>query len=119
MNTIRSIWNKIMPETPIETDVSKVSPSDLIVQDVDINTKSTSYAGATGASAKELPKVNSNFRPLVADPVFDGVNISIPRKVIEKVSTRFEHTLYGYLLEREWRFRLLNIMLETTGRNMG
>ncbi|GJZ49328.1 zinc knuckle CX2CX4HX4C containing protein [Tanacetum coccineum] len=59
-------------------------PSDPIVQSVDINTKSTSYAGATSASAKDQPKVNSNFRTLVADPVFDGVNISIPRKVVEK-----------------------------------
>ncbi|GJV94925.1 ribonuclease H-like domain-containing protein [Tanacetum coccineum] len=61
-----------------------VSPSDPIVQSVNINTKSTSYAGAAGASAKDQPKVNSNFRPLVADPVFDGVNISISRKVVEK-----------------------------------
>ncbi|GKB98352.1 hypothetical protein Tco_0984489, partial [Tanacetum coccineum] len=59
-------------------------PSDPIVQSVGINTKSTFYAGAEGASAKDQPKVNSNFRTLVADPVFDGVNISIPRKVVEK-----------------------------------
>nr|GEU84406.1 zinc knuckle CX2CX4HX4C [Tanacetum cinerariifolium] len=51
---------------------------------VDINTKSTSYAGAAGASEKDQPKVNSNFRTLVANPVFNGVNISIPRKVVEK-----------------------------------
>nr|GEU71290.1 hypothetical protein [Tanacetum cinerariifolium] len=31
-------------------------------------------------------QVNSNFRPLVADPVLNGVNISIPCKVIEKKS---------------------------------
>nr|GEV44737.1 zinc knuckle CX2CX4HX4C [Tanacetum cinerariifolium] len=74
---------------------SKASPSDPNVQSVDINTKSTSYAGAAGANAKDKPKVNSNFRPLVVDPVIDGVNISIPRKGVEKVSTRFEHTLYG------------------------
>ncbi|GKF13625.1 hypothetical protein Tco_0055087 [Tanacetum coccineum] len=58
-------------------------PSDPIVQFVDIN-KSTSYAGVTGGSAKDQPNVNSNFCTLVADPVFDGVNISIPRKVVEK-----------------------------------
>ncbi|GJT65175.1 hypothetical protein Tco_1016655 [Tanacetum coccineum] len=58
-------------------------PSDPIVQSVDIN-KSTSYAGVTGRSAKDQPNVNSIFRTLVADPVFDGVNISIPRKVVEK-----------------------------------
>ncbi|GKA32787.1 hypothetical protein Tco_0719154 [Tanacetum coccineum] len=39
---------------------------------------------AAGVSAKGQPKVNSNFRSLVADPVFDGVNISIPRKVVKK-----------------------------------
>ncbi|GJT86801.1 zinc knuckle CX2CX4HX4C containing protein [Tanacetum coccineum] len=38
-----------------------------------------------GASAKDQPKVNSNFRLLVADLVFDGVNISIPHKVVKKV----------------------------------
>ncbi|GJZ66117.1 zinc knuckle CX2CX4HX4C containing protein [Tanacetum coccineum] len=37
-----------------------------------------------GATTKEQPKVNSNFHPLVADPVFDGVNISIPHNVVEK-----------------------------------
>nr|GEY12920.1 hypothetical protein [Tanacetum cinerariifolium] len=59
-------------------------PSDPIVQSVDINTKSTSYVGAVGASAKDQQKVNSNFRTLVADLIFDSVNISIPRKIVEK-----------------------------------
>ncbi|GJX47759.1 zinc knuckle CX2CX4HX4C containing protein [Tanacetum coccineum] len=58
-------------------------PSDPIVQSVDINTKSTSYAGAAGASAKDQPNVNSNFSTLVANLVFDGVNVSIPCKVVK------------------------------------
>ncbi|GJR20589.1 zinc knuckle CX2CX4HX4C containing protein [Tanacetum coccineum] len=66
--------------------------------------KSTSYARAAGASAKEKPKVNSNFRTLVANPIFDGVNVSIPRKVFGKVSTRFEHTLYGYFIGKRMTF---------------
>nr|GEY97038.1 RING-H2 finger protein ATL70-like [Tanacetum cinerariifolium] len=65
---------------------SKVTPSDPIVQSVDINTKSTSYVGAAGACAKNQPKVTSNFRPLMANLTFDGVNISIPRKVVKKSS---------------------------------
>nr|GFB37019.1 zinc knuckle CX2CX4HX4C [Tanacetum cinerariifolium] len=59
-------------------------PSDPIIQFVDINTKSTSYAEAAGASTKDQPKVNSNFRTLVADPVFDGVNVFIPCKFFKK-----------------------------------
>ncbi|GJX41526.1 putative reverse transcriptase domain-containing protein [Tanacetum coccineum] len=46
--------------------------------------KSISYAGAAGASAKDQPNVNSKFCTLVADLVFDGVNVSIPRKVVKK-----------------------------------
>ncbi|GJX59563.1 hypothetical protein Tco_0290953 [Tanacetum coccineum] len=70
-----------------------VLPSDLIVQSVDINTNSTSYAVAAGASAKDQPKVNSNFHPLVADPIFDGVNISIPCKVFKKGRSSFARCL--------------------------
>ncbi|GKB08533.1 zinc knuckle CX2CX4HX4C containing protein [Tanacetum coccineum] len=75
-----------------------------IVQFVDINTKSTSYAGAAGASDKDQPRVCSNFRSLVANLVFNGVNIFIPRKVVEKVSTHFEHTLYGYFIGKRLAF---------------
>ncbi|GJT59190.1 zinc knuckle CX2CX4HX4C containing protein [Tanacetum coccineum] len=92
---------------------SMVLPSDLIVQSVDINTKSTSYDGAAGASSKDQPKVNSNFRTLVADPVFYGVNVSIPRKVVEKVSTRFEHTLYDYFIGKRMTF----LVVEYYARN--
>nr|GEY62528.1 zinc knuckle CX2CX4HX4C [Tanacetum cinerariifolium] len=40
--------------------------------------------GVAGASAKDQPKVNYNFHHLVDDPLFDGVNISIPCKVVKK-----------------------------------
>nr|GEU74946.1 hypothetical protein [Tanacetum cinerariifolium] len=83
---------------------SKASPSDPIVQLVDNNTKSTSYARVAGASTKESPRVISNFRPLLDDSVFDSFNIYIPRKAVEKVSTRFEHTLYGYFIGKRMAF---------------
>ncbi|GKG00303.1 hypothetical protein Tco_0301993, partial [Tanacetum coccineum] len=81
MDALGVICDSIQAENSIH---SKSTPSDPIMQSVDINTKATSYARATGASANGQPKVNYNFRPLVADPVSDGVNISIPRKVFEK-----------------------------------
>nr|GEU48066.1 ribonuclease H-like domain-containing protein [Tanacetum cinerariifolium] len=64
---------------------SKDSPSDPIMQTMDVNTKSTSYVGAAGTSTMSQPQVNSNFRPLVADRVFNGVTIFIPCKVVEKM----------------------------------
>nr|GEY52528.1 zinc knuckle CX2CX4HX4C [Tanacetum cinerariifolium] len=57
---------------------------DPIVQSVDINPTPTSYIGAAGASTIGQAKVHSNFRTLVVEPICDGVNISIPRKVVEK-----------------------------------
>ncbi|GJZ22211.1 hypothetical protein Tco_0559250 [Tanacetum coccineum] len=71
----------------------EVSPNDTNVQSVDINTKSISYAGDAGTSAKDQPKVNSNFCHLVADLVFDGFNIYIPCKVVEKSRSSFDRCL--------------------------
>ncbi|GJX00643.1 hypothetical protein Tco_0184556 [Tanacetum coccineum] len=77
-----------------EIIVHVVSPNEPIVRSVNINTKPKSYVGVAGASAKDQPIV-SNFWPLVADPVFDGVNISIPRKVIEKDDISLIATFIG------------------------
>ncbi|GJV99689.1 RNA-directed DNA polymerase, eukaryota, reverse transcriptase zinc-binding domain protein [Tanacetum coccineum] len=63
------------------SDPSYDSP---IVQLVEINTIPKSYAGFARESTKDQPNVKSNFRSLVTDKVFDGVNIYILRKVVEK-----------------------------------
>ncbi|GJZ25338.1 zinc knuckle CX2CX4HX4C containing protein [Tanacetum coccineum] len=63
-----------------------------------------SYVGAVGANNKDQPKVMSNFRHLLAYLVFNGVDISIPRKVVEKVSSRLENTLYGYFIRKRMAF---------------
>ncbi|GJY80757.1 hypothetical protein Tco_0493508 [Tanacetum coccineum] len=55
-----------------------------IVHSVDINAKSMSYASAVGVCSSDQRKSQLNFCTLVVDKVFDGVNISIPRKVVEK-----------------------------------
>ncbi|GJR41737.1 putative RNA-directed DNA polymerase [Tanacetum coccineum] len=55
-----------------------------ITQSVDINSTPNSYAGAAGTNKVIQPKEQANFRPMVSEKVFDGVNISIPHKVLEK-----------------------------------
>nr|GEV53871.1 hypothetical protein [Tanacetum cinerariifolium] len=85
LNTLGDIDNLTKDiELGSKLESSKAMPSDLIMQSMDINTKSTSYARAAGASTKEQLKVNSNFRPLVVDHVFNGVNISILCKFVKK-----------------------------------
>nr|GFA38008.1 ATPase, F1/V1/A1 complex, alpha/beta subunit, zinc knuckle CX2CX4HX4C [Tanacetum cinerariifolium] len=104
-------------------------PSDPIVRSLDINTKSTSYVGAAGASEKDQPKVSSNFCTLVADPVFDGVNIFFPRKVVKKFvglyvkqDVRYERKATTSALKKEVT-NVVNTsqsasMLKTTGNSL-
>ncbi|GKF80528.1 hypothetical protein Tco_0239130, partial [Tanacetum coccineum] len=99
-----TVPSEVSPCEPIVKSIDTYENSDPIVQSVDINTMPTSYAGAVGDNAKDQPKVMSNFRHLVACPVFNGVDISIPRKVVEKVSSRFENTLYGYFIGKRMAF---------------
>nr|GEV14958.1 hypothetical protein [Tanacetum cinerariifolium] len=76
-------WNMGDESSPMQS-----TGEPIIVKSVDINAKPNSYFGAAGAVTKDQTNVNYNFHSLVADKVFDGVNISIPRKVVEKVVNR-------------------------------
>ncbi|GJZ75422.1 zinc knuckle CX2CX4HX4C containing protein [Tanacetum coccineum] len=75
------LWPLLSKERSQEiTDIvcnSKVSPSNHIVRSVDINAKSTSYAGTAGV-------------------------------IVKKVSTRFEHTLYGYFIGKRMAFPVVD-----------
>ncbi|GJY94750.1 sodium/hydrogen exchanger 6 [Tanacetum coccineum] len=86
---------------------NKPSSDSSFVKSVDINIHPTTYAGATGASNSEQLKSKVNFRPMVAEKVFDDVNMSIPRKVVKKVSRRFENTLYGYFIGKQIAFPIV------------
>ncbi|GJY88640.1 sodium/hydrogen exchanger 6 [Tanacetum coccineum] len=69
--------------SPVHKDENTINIEDCIVHSVDINTKPTSYAGATSGNTNQSSDTSS-FHHLVAKPVFDRVNISIPHKVVEK-----------------------------------
>ncbi|GKE00505.1 hypothetical protein Tco_1388488, partial [Tanacetum coccineum] len=97
--------NVYTSDIPVPTGWTNSPNSDTpIVKSVEINSKPISYAGAAGISNSEQLKSKANFRSMVADKVFDGVNISIPRIVVEKVSVRFENTLYGYFIGKRMAF---------------
>ncbi|GKF06582.1 hypothetical protein Tco_0037250, partial [Tanacetum coccineum] len=90
-------------------------PSDHIVQSVDINTKSTSYAGAAGASAKDQQKLILTFVPwwllqylMMLTSLF---LVKLSKRLVLALNTLYMATL----LEREWRFWWLNTMPGTTG----
>ncbi|GJS80586.1 zinc knuckle CX2CX4HX4C containing protein [Tanacetum coccineum] len=80
------------------------SPNDSIVQFVDIHDKPSSYVGAAEGSKLEPSKLKANFRSLFSKKLCEGANFSIPRKVVETVSTRFVNTLYGYFIGKRIAF---------------
>ncbi|GKE94263.1 hypothetical protein Tco_1579118 [Tanacetum coccineum] len=64
------------------------------------NLAHNSFGGEQFAPSK--PK--ANFCSISSENLYDGVNFSIPRKVVEKVNTRFDNTLYGYFIGKRVAF---------------
>ncbi|GJZ59297.1 zinc knuckle CX2CX4HX4C containing protein [Tanacetum coccineum] len=54
--------------------------------------------GVAGVSVSEPSKPKANFCSLLSENMCNGAEFSIPRKVVEAVSTRFDNTLYGYFI---------------------
>ncbi|GJS23739.1 zinc knuckle CX2CX4HX4C containing protein [Tanacetum coccineum] len=82
-----------------------------------------------GNSNSETPIVQSvdtnklneriNVFSMVAENRFEGVNISIPRKVVEKVSTRYENTLYGYFIGKRMAFPVVEYYVKNNWNKYG
>nr|GEY02077.1 hypothetical protein [Tanacetum cinerariifolium] len=84
-----------------------------IIQSVSVQDKPSSYVGVAGVSVSEPSKPKANFRSLFSDNVCNGVNFSIPRKVVETVITRYDNTLYGYFIGK----RIVFSVVEYYARN--
>ncbi|GKE09263.1 hypothetical protein Tco_1412814 [Tanacetum coccineum] len=76
----------------------EVSLDDPIVKIVDVNDKPSSYVSPAGGSKTEQIKPKANFRPLSSNNLYEGASVSIPRNIVETVSSRLANTLYGYFI---------------------
>ena len=56
---------------------------------------------------------------MVADSACAGVNVSIPRSVVEKVSARLEHTLYGYFIGNRMAFPVVEYYVKNNWAKYG
>nr|GEW48812.1 hypothetical protein [Tanacetum cinerariifolium] len=90
-----------------------------IIQSAFINTKSVSYARAAGTLSSEPLKGNVIFRHLESDNVCDGVDLSIPGKVVQAVSSRFENTLYGYFIGKRIAFPVVEYYVRNNWAKYG
>nr|GEU38241.1 hypothetical protein [Tanacetum cinerariifolium] len=77
-----------------------------------IHSKPNTYAGVAGSS--DHSKDVNNFQHLVVEKLYEGINISIPQKVIEKVSVQFENTLYGYFIGKRLAFLVVKWTMRTS-----
>ncbi|GJR75185.1 hypothetical protein Tco_0087550 [Tanacetum coccineum] len=64
-----------------------------------VDTSAMNPIGATGASSSESKNAKAKFRSLVSENVYDGVELTIPRKVLEKVFLEDGITLIATQLE--------------------
>ncbi|GKA82981.1 hypothetical protein Tco_0789729, partial [Tanacetum coccineum] len=75
---------------PIRDTPSMVSHIDDIVKSVSIQDKPSSYVGAAGGSTPEPSKAKANFRSMSSENLCEGIDISIPRKVVETINDGFQ-----------------------------
>ncbi|GJV46924.1 zinc knuckle CX2CX4HX4C containing protein [Tanacetum coccineum] len=115
LDNISTRWNAIGAESKSKSTLSaddnmysEVSPNVPIVQSVDIHEKPSSYVGAAGGPKIEPSKPKANFCSLCSKNLCDGAKFSIPRKVVETVSTRLDNTLYGYFICKRIAFPVVD-----------
>ena len=65
----------------------------------------TSYVGATSNVPK---KKSSNFRRLECSKKSNDVDLSVPKKMVEEVNSRFKNTLYCYFLGKRIAFPVVD-----------
>ncbi|GJU66523.1 hypothetical protein Tco_1252782 [Tanacetum coccineum] len=75
------------PKTTIVDDDSFPNSDLPIVQLIFINPKPSLYVGAAGASPSDTKKGKANFHPLESENLCEGVELTIPLKVVEAMLT--------------------------------
>nr|GEV63326.1 hypothetical protein [Tanacetum cinerariifolium] len=99
------IWSSKEP-TILVSDISAQPGISTNLSSIGFDGNDFGYIQPTGWNLNNVPTKNDrvNFRPMVSENVFDEVNISIPHKVVVKVSARIENTLYGYFIGKTMAF---------------
>ncbi|GJT94634.1 zinc knuckle CX2CX4HX4C containing protein [Tanacetum coccineum] len=78
-----------------------------------------SYVGVAGISTLDPSKPKENFRSLPSENLCDGVQFSIPCKVVETVSNLFDNTLYGYFIGKRVAFPIVEYYVHNNWGKFG
>nr|GEV04557.1 hypothetical protein [Tanacetum cinerariifolium] len=90
-----------------------------IIQSVSIKYVPNSYVGAAGVSISGPSEPKANFCLLFSENLYNGVKFSIPRKLVEMVSTRFDNPLYGYFISKRVAFLVVEYYARNKWENFG
>ncbi|PWA52145.1 ATPase, F1/V1/A1 complex, alpha/beta subunit, Zinc knuckle CX2CX4HX4C [Artemisia annua] len=97
----------LMPRRSVTLVVAVTSFSHAQPQHVDVSTPNLNQNDTTMKPVSYVNVVNpesnkpkGKFRTLEAENTCDGAEISIPRVVVEEISSRVQNSLYGYFLGR-------------------
>nr|GEZ26918.1 zinc knuckle CX2CX4HX4C [Tanacetum cinerariifolium] len=89
----------------------------------DVLTKGTgnvveSTMGVVGASASEPCKAKMNFRSLYSDNLCNGVDFTIPRKVVKRLVLD-ENTVHGYFIGKRVAFSVMEYYVRNNWEKYG
>nr|GEY75038.1 hypothetical protein [Tanacetum cinerariifolium] len=122
MDSMYTTWKRLTKEnlsvasnvgnTTMDTSNDDTLHVDPIVQYVIIQDKPRSYVGVVDASKLEPSKSKANFRSLSFENLCEGAKLSLPRKVVETVTTRFANTLYGHIIVDVSGFTIETVSIE-------
>ncbi|GJS93808.1 hypothetical protein Tco_0800776 [Tanacetum coccineum] len=91
LKTAHDRWNNLVElqkkATMVDKQSGEVSLDDPIVKIVNVNEQPSSYVSAVGGSKLDPIKPKANFCSLSSDNLCEGANVSIPRKIVETVSS--------------------------------
>ncbi|GKB28451.1 hypothetical protein Tco_0867852 [Tanacetum coccineum] len=123
----QAVMDALVAIIPMDTGINvnaipcKISHVDeaTIVYLVSIQPMANSYVGDAGVSILDPSKPKENFQFLPSENICDGVQFSIPRKIVETVSTQFDSTLYGYLIGKCVAFPVAEYYVCNNGGKFG
>ena len=116
------IWPNLDSETRSQVYEAMSGLMEVYVPSMTANATNSDVSGKD-TTTNDYVEVNTtnatNSSSLVAEAVCEGVNVSIPRRIVEKVSARLEHTLYGYFIGNRMAFPVVDYYVKNNWAKYG
>lgn len=114
------IWPNMDNETRSQVYEAMSGLMEFYVPNTKVNASNSDVNGNNITTNVNVEVVSTSpSSSLVAEAVCEGVNVSIPRRIVEKVSARLEHTLYGYFIGNRMAFPVVDYFVKNNWAKCG